>query len=249
MAGVTGNLAAFADEQNRRRRQKSFEQLCIAGYSKELAGLFLSMLDDIPSFNGPTKKFEEGIVRWIIEGQFDLSNQNDKLRLTKLLKVLAGSPAYDVFDKNFVSELTQQPESPESVANTINVDLESCESTANANHSYDVVKISTYSDLTPYANFGKNWCISNSETVFYEYLQHGSANMYLCLRDDYKTVVPTPGDTFPHDNYGLSMIVVIVSGGKVISVTSRWNDCFEGDEFFADIELRKVLGEKFVLLK
>ena len=45
------------------------------------------------------------------------------------------------------------------------------------------------------------------------------------------------------------MIVVIVSGGKVISVTSRWNDCFEGDEFLADIELRKVLGEKFVLLK
>ena len=52
------------------------------------------------------------------------------------------------------------------------------------------------------------------------------------------------GANFPKDDYGLSFIAVYVDrGGRVVSVTSRWNTIAEDDQLLTEDELLRLIGK------
>lgn len=53
-----------------------------------------------------------------------------------------------------------------------------------------------------------------------------------------------PGQRFPHDRFGYSLIAVELSPeNKIVSITSRWSTC-AGDtgNFITENELKSILG-------
>lgn len=55
-----------------------------------------------------------------------------------------------------------------------------------------------------------------------------------------------PGENFPFDDYGFSLIAVeVLPDNKIISVTSRWNTCSDDKgEFISESQLKEILGDK-----
>lgn len=65
-------------------------------------------------------------------------------------------------------------------------------------------------------------------------------------QDDFKSVKPIHGDDTPHDDYGLSLLAVIVDlDSELSSVTSRWNTSIEADNYLSKEDLQELLGPKF----
>jgi hypothetical protein len=76
---------------------------------------------------------------------------------------------------------------------------------------------------------------------------NGSGKFYFCLREGWKDEKPIPGNNYPYDNYGYSIIAVSVDAdGNITSVTSRWNFDDGRDNFLTVAQLREVLGDKSV---
>lgn len=64
----------------------------------------------------------------------------------------------------------------------------------------------------------------NSEIAFNEHTLNGANQFYFLLRSDYKVVPKSPGEEYPYDDYGYSMIAVCIGpDGNLESSTSRWN--------------------------
>ena len=71
-----------------------------------------------------------------------------------------------------------------------------------------------------------DWCICHENTIKSMYPQYtgGGGKVYVLLRGDYKEVEMKEGPDCPLDDYGLSMICVIVGpDGMPDNVTTRWN--------------------------
>ena len=221
-------------------------RLCIAaGHSEEQAYDFINTLKSkIPNLKGANNKFVQGITRWFLS-DLDIRSEKDLSAVNTLLYVLPHSMAYDFYDKNFVSELTGKEESFEQVRKVANV--ETGESNIEGGvHDYDVVRIESYDQALEYEQYAPDWCIFRSEDIYESYLMQGTSHFTFLVRDDMKYLKPYPGDDFPKDAYGLSLLALVVDGnGDVSSVTSRWNDSVNPDNLLSSADLKKLLGSGF----
>lgn len=95
---------------------------------------------------------------------------------------------------------------------------------------YTIFKIHNFEEAEKFLPFA-NWCILDSLYSFFEYTHNGSSVFYFCIRDDYKNYpkltrydVEKGNYSEPIDNYGLSMLAVLIApDGSLESVTSRYN--------------------------
>lgn len=102
-------------------------------------------------------------------------------------------------------------------------------------------------------HFGKycNWCICDNMYGIQEYTQYLSngGRMYICAKKGYETIEKIQGENCPLDEYGLSLICVIVGGdGLPDIITTRWNHDFGGENhenLWEAIQLQKVLNLDF----
>ena len=95
-----------------------------------------------------------------------------------------------------------------------------------------------------------DWCICG-DMGQYEYAQYmgNGGNLYIMLKDGFKNIPKMQGENCPLDEYGLSMIAVIVgTDGLPDNVTTRWNHDFGGENhssLWEAIQIQKLTGVKY----
>jgi len=94
-------------------------------------------------------------------------------------------------------------------------------------------------------------CYTQSKGTYDDYTNNGKYTMYILLRDGWQNEERKPSKGYPYDNYGLSMIFIVVSSvGNIETSNVRWN---HGDNSYYDVDkmfnfgsLEKVVGSKCV---
>lgn len=107
---------------------------------------------------------------------------------------------------------------------------------------YQVVRIDSYEQLMPYSEYTE-WCIVFSDIAMDYYLE-GGKKLYVLIRSDIPRVRKAKGKGYPKDDYGLSLIAMIVSPDGSFECTSRWNSFEEPPQLLTREELRQMISKK-----
>ena len=112
-------------------------------------------------------------------------------------------------------------------------------------HSYEIIEVDSFLTAKQYEHYAPTLCIFQSEEIFFEEAHQGSCHFVFCKRDDadnYDRVAFGPD--YPYDNYGMSFIAILLtSGNRLVSVTSRRNWDEDFDHYLSSEQLRDALGE------
>lgn len=93
--------------------------------------------------------------------------------------------------------------------------------------NYRIIHIPDFETASEYSRYFpvSPWCITTSKMMWDSYTLEGKNTVYFCLRDGFEDVPAEPGENCPLDDYGTSMIAVIVdTDGDMCTATPRWND-------------------------
>lgn len=193
----------------------------------------------IPELKGRLSKFTKGIQYWSQRKLINLENADDISRVRLILKVLNQTPGYDFFDEEFNGY------SPERVCEIIGMTTNIQNKETKISFDYEIIPINSFKEAKEVA-WNESWCIVISEESFIEYTKEGNRFFFLANKN-WRKVSCVPGMNFPYDEYGYSLIAVEMSpDNKIVSVTSRWNNCSNNPNYFlSPDELKDILKEKF----
>jgi hypothetical protein len=94
---------------------------------------------------------------------------------------------------------------------------------------YTVIPITCYEDATKYSRY-TSWCVTSMAGQYGSYTSDGS-KFFFCLKDGFENVKQKIGDGCPLDEYGLSMVSVLVRPNCTAKhVTTRWNHENKGED-------------------
>ena len=115
---------------------------------------------------------------------------------------------------------------------------------------YEIVKIYSFNDAKKYykyTNPSSRWCLTHMEDMFDSYTCDGMNQIYFCLKHGFEDVKPIVGENAPLDEYGLSMLSIIVNEeGELAYCTTRWNHANGGNDSAMDsVEISKVVNVNF----
>lgn len=214
-------------------------------YLKEIAWWFAELGSEsevdnylalFPELNSRLSKFAIGILKWNISGLIDINNPDDISRVRLILKVLDQTPGFDFFDNTF-NECA-----PETVCEIIGMSPMASVEEPVIEFNYTVDYIGSYADARQYLDM-TSWCIVISEESFKAYTANGN-RFYFCGNGEWWDVPCIPGNGFPRDRFGYSLIAVEVTpDNQIASITSRWNTCAcDTGDFITVNELKSILG-------
>jgi len=101
-----------------------------------------------------------------------------------------------------------------------------------------------YSKYTDYGS-SEHWCLTHMQDMWESYTGHHNENkVYFCYVPDFEHVERVVGDNAPLDEYGLSLISVVVTPeNELRAVTCRWNHTNGGSDGAMDAkQLSDLLG-------
>lgn len=115
---------------------------------------------------------------------------------------------------------------------------------------YEIVKIDSFNDAKKYykyTNPNSRWCLTHMENMYSSYTCDGINQIYFCLKHGYEDIEPYAGENAPLDEYGLSMLSIIVNEeGELAYCTTRWNHDNEGnDSAMNAVEISEVVNVNF----
>ena len=94
---------------------------------------------------------------------------------------------------------------------------------------YEIVPISSFKQSSQYGDY-TDWCVTQQQQYFNSYTTRGE-RFYFCLKEGFEDVPRKEGENCPLDEYGLSMISVLVDrDGEPVHITTRWNHAFNGED-------------------
>jgi hypothetical protein len=94
---------------------------------------------------------------------------------------------------------------------------------------YKVVPINSHEEASRYAQY-TSWCVTHSQSNYDGYTGDGS-RFFFCLKNGFENVMKKRGEGCPLDEYGLSMVSVLIrQNGTVKHITTRWNHDNEGED-------------------
>lgn len=195
-----------------------------------------------PELKSRLSKFAIGIYIWNMTGQIDINEPDDVGRVRLILKVLDQTPGFDFFDNTF-NECT-----PDTVCEIIGMAPIVPQEEPDTTFDYSITPIKSFEEAKEY-NDSVSWRIVVSEESFNDYVASGN-RFYFLENNNWWDALCVPGMTFPHDNYGYSLIAVKISpDNEIVSVTSRWNT-YAGDtgDFLNEEQLKNLLGLKYAQL-
>ena len=102
-----------------------------------------------------------------------------------------------------------------------------------------------YRQYTDHGNANECWCLTRDERMWDNYTGvHNENKVYFCHIPNFESVPRETGPNAPLDNYGLSLISVIVMPDKQLrAVTCRWNHINGGSDGVMDQDqLSDLLG-------
>lgn len=226
------------------------------GYSYEEADKLVrhDIRHDFPFFsrNKRGNKFILGVTRMFLDGQLRDASEINALNTT--LKYVASDAHYDEYDRNLngmsAQDLIQR------FAKNVEMDMEKDRNEVNSmqfdkgQSQYDIVRIDSFEQACEYNKYtyeNSQWCLTYSRTNYNSYTCNGLNQLYFCLRKGFENVEPMPSEGCPLDNYGLSMISVIVNeNGALAFCTSRWNHANGGNDSIMNTkQISKVIGQNF----
>lgn len=205
-------------------------------FTRDKTNLFIqTMLEKLPNLKGELCKFYCGLTRWFLD-DLNIQSIQDTNKVNKLLYNLKNSPEMDFYDEDFNGMSLQQ------IQDISGIDLDAETYQTPSNLTYEMFELADYNKVRQYENYA-NWCILD-EMAFNAYTVDG-VRYFIAERSDYKDVPKSRGDKYPHDDYGLSLIVIGIKNNEIISVTSRWN--FDGTEdyYLNPTQLKELLGHEY----
>ena len=115
---------------------------------------------------------------------------------------------------------------------------------------YEIVKIDSFNDAKKYytyTNPNSRWCLTHMENMYDSYTCDGINQIYFCLKHGFEDVKQIKGENAPLDEYGLSMLSIIVNEeGELAYCTTRWNHANGGNDRSMDaVEISKVVNVNF----
>jgi hypothetical protein len=115
---------------------------------------------------------------------------------------------------------------------------------------YEIVKIDSFNDAKKYyeyTNPDSRWCLTHMEDMYSSYTCDGINQIYFCLKHGFEDIEPDVGENAPLDEYGLSMLSIIVNEeGELAYCTTRWNHDNEGsDSAMNAVEISEVVNVNF----
>ena len=115
---------------------------------------------------------------------------------------------------------------------------------------YEIVKIDSFNDAKKYSKYtnpNSRWCLTYMENMYNSYTCDGINQIYFCLRHGFEDIKPVVGENAPLDEYGLSMLSIIVNeDGELAYCTTRWNHYNGGNDSAMDaVEISKVVNVNF----
>ena len=201
--------------------------------------------------DGENQKFEPGVAR-IAYGELHLENRGQDSRklssLKKIVKLISDGHA-DEYDANLnslsYSDLevrfgTVVQKADESLKNEL--------TSAKYNNSDYVIEtipdFDTAKKFSKYTNPDSRWCITHLENMWDSYTSAGLNRVYFAYKPNFKEVKRVKGKNAPIDEYGLSLISIIVDPWENLrAVTTRWNHDNGGSDHAMDArQLSKLLG-------
>jgi hypothetical protein len=225
------------------------------GYSKEQAKQVIDGLMhdlEIHHSKDPKFKFMLGLSRLFATGQ--LNDEQNISRMKTYLKYLSSEGHNDENKKNGYNEdingenlqdLSRKFDS------LISSDNEKSRDEVNSidfgNSDYNIVRIDSERQCRKYGKY-TSWCITHGS--FKQYSLDSFNQCYFCLKPGFENVrrPENPTDA-PFDEYGLSMISVIVDeNGNPKYITTRYNHDYEGEnnpELCTAKQVSQLIGVNF----
>ena len=198
------------------------------GWDYEKANNFVrnDLRNDITSLRDKKiAKFTLGVTRMFIDGQ--LNNASVISELNTTLKLLLAH--LDEYDRNLNNLSVQELISKFEQTRRDNLESERNEidSMKFSESDYQIVPINSFEEAKKYygyTNPNSRWCLTYMENMFDSYTSDGINQIYFCLRKGFENVKPIIGENAPLDEYGISMLSVIVNeNGELAYCTTRWN--------------------------
>ena len=221
------------------------------GWDKERANQFVrvELRNDLTALRDKQlAKFTLGVTRMFCIGQ--LANATIISQLNSTLNLL--KPHINDYDRNLNNLSAQELIERFRAIRQQNIDNTKTQlgSMEFGESHYTIVPINTFEEAQKYYKYTYQqspWCLTHMEEMFNSYTCDGINQIYFCLRDGFESVQPIVGEGAPLDDYGLSMISVIVdSDGALTYCTTRWNHSNGGNDNAMDtIQLSKVLNVNF----
>lgn len=194
-------------------------------------------------------KFTYGLTRMIIDYSlsFDddiVSDINDRLPLLmndlqSYDKNLNGLSPED-FVSRFSNERNKKIEAEREILSKIKF----------TGGDYNIVKVNTFEEAEKYTHYTPKtsaWCLCTEEGRFSYYSCNGRNRIYFCLKKGFENVPERTGKNCPFDEYGLSMLCVVVNKkSELVCCALRWNHLHGcNDNMMNAVQLSKVLNLNF----
>ena len=201
--------------------------------------------------DGANQKFEPGVAR-IAYGELNMDTQLEHgralARLKSIVKLISDGHAneYD-HDLNGLSyhELENRfGAKTQDTSDQLRNQLASMEYNPS---DYTIVPIPDFGSAKAfykYTNPDSRWCITHMKNMWDSYTANGLNKVYFACKPDFKKTERVAGKKVPLDEYGLSLISIIVDPwGNLRAVTTRWNHEKGGsDRALNAMELSSLLG-------
>lgn len=199
-------------------------------------------------------KFTLGATRIYLDG--DLKTSFYKSAINEIIKLISSDTRINSFDRNLnglsATQLINMFD--DELYGDINIQNQTQTQTNNVQHKpiyfgksgYNIVRINSFEEAQQYSKY-TSWCITKDEGAFNDYSLNGFNSVYFCLKNGFEDVKQVVGTNPPLDEYGLSMISVIVKPtGHIAYCTCRWNHSNNGnDEIMNEKDISNLIGCSF----
>ena len=116
------------------------------------------------------------------------------------------------------------------------------------NSAYKIIPVNSFEEATKYGKYN-DWCLAqpNGKNMYDSYTADGVNQLYVILRDGFERVPKQTGENTPYDDYGLSMMTVIVDpDGDMTQSTTRWNhQNGSSDSALTPKQVSEITGRNF----
>ena len=221
------------------------------GWDKQKADKFVreDLRNDITSLRDKDiAKFTLGVTRMYCDGELnDASIINDLNVTLKLLSAHLNEYDRNLNGLNADELITKFKQIRE---NNIKKEKQEIDRMKFGVSDYEIVKIDSFNDAKKYykyTNPNSRWCLTHMENMYSSYTCDGINQIYFCLKHGYEDIEPYVGENAPLDEYGLSMLSIIVNEeGELAYCTTRWNHDNEGnDSAMNAVEISEVVNVNF----
>src|SRR5574344_1970326 len=197
----------------------------------ECEQLFKGINHDIPMNYQLQSKFMLGLCRLFLSGE--LKDATDINKINEYLKIIGSAGHIDEYDNDLnglsFSEIEQRF-APIAQQNAEQSRAEVSQMKFASKSDYNIVKIETEEQCKEYGKY-TSWCITHGS--FSSYGLDNFNQCYFCLKPGFENVQKPESpesNGAPFDEYGLSMISIIVNqDGEPMYVTTRYNHDFNGE--------------------